>query len=153
MKKTLMLLGAVCLLALAPSCKNNISQSAKDSAAVAVDNDSTDIYEYSEDVTVNNPASPAPTAVGKPYVVDFFATWCGPCKKLAPYFSQMEEAYAGQATFTKVDIDKQPELAKKHNIQGVPTVIVFSDSTMTNELYRMEGFAPQELEEALTEFI
>lgn len=116
------------------------------------------MYEYEEEVPVSLPGQPDADAQeasgGKtPYVVDFSATWCGPCRQLKPYFKQMEEAYAGQADFRTVDIDENQQLARVHGIEGVPTVIIFSDSTMTTELYRVVGFDPQGLEQAIMEFI
>lgn len=116
------------------------------------------MYEYEEEVPVPLPGQPdadaQEAASGKtPYVVDFSATWCGPCQQLKPYFKQMEEVYAGQADFRTVDIDENQQLARRHGIEGVPTVIIFSDSTMTTELYRVVGFDPQGLEQAIMEFI
>lgn len=116
------------------------------------------MYEYYEEVPVSVPGQQDPdvkeASSGKtPYVVDFSATWCGPCQQLKPYFRQMEEAYAGQAYFRTVDIDENQQLAREHGIEGVPTVIIFSDSTMTTELYRVVGFDPQGLEQAIMEFI
>ncbi len=62
----------------------------------------------------------------KPIVIcDFFATWCGPCKMLAPVMEKMSEKYGGRAEFIKVDIDKNPELAVKYGIMSIPLVTVF----------------------------
>lgn len=115
-------------------------------------------YEYFEEVPVPGPGQTDPSVAevqeGKiPYVVDFSATWCGPCQKLKPYFKQYEETFKGQANFATVDIDEQPELAKSHNVEVVPTVIIFADKSMKQELYRVEGFAPREIEEALMDNI
>ncbi len=63
---------------------------------------------------------------GKLEVLDFFATWCGPCKAMAPAMEQMEKKYAGKIEFRKIDIDKEPELANQYNITGVPTIVVLS---------------------------
>lgn len=121
-------------------------------------NASQGMYEYEEEVPLTPPGQVDPDAVeagsGKtPYVVDFSATWCGPCQQLKPYFKEMEETYAGQADFRTVDIDENQELAVKHNVNAVPTVIIFADSTMNTELYRVTGFDPQGLSEAIMEFI
>lgn len=62
----------------------------------------------------------------KPVVVcDFFATWCGPCKMLAPVMGRMSKKYDGQAEFIKIDIDKNPELAAEYGIMSIPLVTVF----------------------------
>jgi thioredoxin 1 len=63
----------------------------------------------------------------KPVVVDFFATWCGPCKRLAPVIDELSKSYAGKATFVRIDVDKNQELAKKFNISGIPAVFIFKN--------------------------
>lgn len=63
---------------------------------------------------------------GKIVVLDFFATWCGPCKKMAPDMEKMEKKYASKIEFRKIDIDQEPELAQQYNITGVPTIVVLS---------------------------
>lgn len=65
--------------------------------------------------------------VDKPVVCDFFATWCGPCKMLAPVMEQMSEQFQGKAVFVKVDIDKEPELAIRYGIMSIPLVSVFKN--------------------------
>ena len=65
----------------------------------------------------------------------------------------MEETYAGQAVFRTVNVDENKALAQKNNVNSIPTVIIYSDSTMNTELYRVEGFDPTGIEEAIMEFI
>lgn len=62
---------------------------------------------------------------GVPVVVDFFATWCGPCKMIAPLFEELAKEYSGKARFVKVDIDESPNLAATYKVRGVPTLMVF----------------------------
>ncbi|MCC6552429.1 MAG: thioredoxin [Polyangiaceae bacterium] len=61
----------------------------------------------------------------KPVLVDFTATWCGPCKALAPIVEQLADDFAGQVKVGKLDIDDAPQITKKYGVRSVPTVLVF----------------------------
>ena len=63
---------------------------------------------------------------GKPVLVDFTATWCGPCKMMAPVLQQVKKSLGEKLTIIKVDIDKSPQTANSFQIQGVPTLILFN---------------------------
>lgn len=65
-------------------------------------------------------------------LVDFFATWCGPCKMIAPLIEQVSEEYAGKAVVVKIDVDEEPELAAQYGIESIPTVILFKDGQPIN---------------------
>jgi len=60
-----------------------------------------------------------------PVLVDFYTTWCGPCKMLAPIVEKLADEFSGKLTVAKVDLDQAPNLASRYNITSVPTVIVF----------------------------
>lgn len=62
-----------------------------------------------------------------PVIVDFWATWCGPCKMLAPVLSEIAEEYAGKVKVGKVNVDDEQELALKFGIASIPTVLLFKD--------------------------
>lgn len=62
-----------------------------------------------------------------PVMVDFFATWCGPCKMLAPVLDEVAAEVGGKAAVYKVDIDQSPELAQRFGIMSVPTILVFEN--------------------------
>jgi thioredoxin 1 len=61
----------------------------------------------------------------EPVLVDFSATWCGPCKVLAPIVEKIADENAGKYRVGKLDIDEAPEITKRYGVRGVPTVIVF----------------------------
>lgn len=65
-------------------------------------------------------------AKGKVVVIDFFATWCGPCRAMAPAMEKMEQKYSDKIEFRKVDIDKNRSLAQKYEIEAVPTLVILS---------------------------
>lgn len=62
-----------------------------------------------------------------PVILDFFATWCGPCRMLAPEIEEIAKEFDGKIKVGKVDVDEQPELCDKFGITSVPTVIIFKD--------------------------
>ena len=84
-------------------------------------------------------------------VVDFFATWCGPCKMLSPVYNSLGEEMKEEASFIKVDIDESMELAQRFTVTTVPTVIVFKDG---KEMDRLVGFIPKNsLKEKVEQYI
>lgn len=74
-------------------------------------------------------------------VMDFFATWCGPCKMLTPIFESLSNEMSDEVDFAKIDIDRSLEVAEEYKIVSVPTVIIFKNG---KEVQRMVGFLPKE---------
>jgi thioredoxin 1 len=73
-------------------------------------------------------------------LIDFTATWCGPCKTIAPFIDQLAAEYSGRVKIAKLDIDENPETPSRLGIRGVPTLIVFKGG---QEVARQVGAAPK----------
>ncbi len=69
-----------------------------------------------------------------PVLVDFWATWCGPCRALAPKLEELSTAYNGKVRFVKIDVDQNPETAGRFGVRGIPTLIVFKNGQMVDQL-------------------
>lgn len=86
-----------------------------------------------------------------PVMVDFGATWCGPCRMIAPYMDQISDEYAGKAKVAKVDVDECPGISAKYGIRNVPTVLIFKNGEIVD---KNVGAAPKAtFEEKLKKFI
>ena len=87
----------------------------------------------------------------KPTLVDFFATWCGPCKMQSPILEQVKNALGDAVNIIKVDIDRNQALAQQYRVMSVPTLIVFKDG---EALWRGYGVhQAEQLESKLREHI
>ena len=73
-------------------------------------------------------------------VIDFSATWCGPCQMLAPVFEEVSEELAGSASFYKVDVDESPSLSREFTVQSVPTLVVMKNG---EQMETQVGFQPK----------
>ena len=81
-----------------------------------------------------------------PVLVDFWAPWCGPCRMLAPAVAQLAEEYEGKAKVCKVNVDEEPELARRFGIVSIPTVLVFKNGQLAETVV---GLRPKSELEAL----
>ena len=72
----------------------------------------------------------------QPVLVDFFATWCGPCKAMEPVIKDVAKTVEGRVRVVKIDIDKQQRIAQQYNVSAVPTFIIFKNG---NVVWRHPG--------------
>ena len=86
--------------------------------------------EYSEIVNSSNPV-----------VIDFHATWCGPCKVLSPILEELDDEIEG-VEFVKLDVDQYPQIAGQNQVMGVPTVVILKDGEVKD---RFVGVQPKEV--------
>ncbi len=96
---------------------------------------------------IDTAAFRAALAEKKTMVVDFYADWCGPCRMLSSVMEALSEEMSDQATFVKVDVDADPDLAREYSIMNIPCVMVFKDGALSG---RNVGFAPKD---AMSDFI
>lgn len=76
----------------------------------------------------------------KPVLVDFWATWCGPCRMLGPVIEELATEYEGRVVVGKVDVDNNQEFAAKYGVRNIPTVLLFKDGEVVG---RQVGVAPK----------
>ncbi|MEO6987222.1 MAG: thioredoxin [Aquihabitans sp.] len=78
-------------------------------------------------------------AADKPVVVDFWAEWCGPCKRLAPVLEEVAGENLDKITVAKVNVDENPDIARQFDIMSIPTLIVFKDGQPAHRFQGASG--------------
>ncbi|GAD05471.1 thioredoxin [Porphyromonas crevioricanis] len=73
-------------------------------------------------------------AEGKPMVIDFWATWCGPCRMVGPIIDELSTEYEGKVIIGKVDVDENPDLAQEYGVRNIPTILFIKGGQVVNKL-------------------
>ena len=87
----------------------------------------------------------------KPVVVDFWAEWCGPCKMIAPTLAEIATEHRGKLTIGKLNVDDNPDTARRFDVMSIPTLLVFKDGQQVKRLVGAKGKG--QLLQDLAEFI
>jgi|SRR5690348_6987702 thioredoxin len=77
----------------------------------------------------------------QPVMVDFWATWCGPCKALAPVVDEVAQAYNGKAKVYKMDVDRNNSTPMRYGVRGIPTLLIFKDGKVAEQIV---GYVPKD---------
>jgi thioredoxin 1 len=77
----------------------------------------------------------------QPVMVDFWATWCGPCKALAPVVDEVAQAYNGRAKVYKMDVDRNNATPMRYGVRGIPTLLIFKDGKVQEQIV---GYVPKD---------
>ena len=77
----------------------------------------------------------------KPVLIDFYATWCGPCQMLGPILKEVKDQLGDRVSIIKIDVDKNQELAAMQQVRGVPTMMLFQNG---KQLWRQSGVLSKE---------
>ena len=154
MKKVLLMLLAV--LTIAPACSTNPKNSTESVAGVEAEKSGkvirltrasfiSKVYDYQKN------AKDWKYEGDKPAIVDFYATWCGPCKRVAPVLEELAKEYDGKIVIYKVDTDQEQELARAFGITSIPTLLFIP---MNGDPQVANGALPKEnLKQAIDEFL
>ena len=139
----------LCLMVLVAlvACNNNKSENQD----VKGNEAQTEAVVEAEEVSQEGWMKQTTLMTNKPMVVDFFATWCGPCKELAPILDGIEKKHQGEVIFQRIDVDQRPELAQEFGIEAIPMLMFI---TPTGEYQTLVGLQDASaIESKITELL
>ena len=148
MKKIFLCMVAMLVLV---SC-NNKSDNQVDGTTAGAETNQSEMLASGEEVESRDGWSKQSTIMtNKPMVVDFYATWCGPCKQLAPILDEIEKNHKGEVFFKRVDVDQEPDLAQEFRVEAIPMLMFI---TPKGEYQTIMGLQePQVIEAKIAELL